>query len=54
MQDGEKSLSPALRYFAERRPIPRFYQVHLGERQYEVGKTTVLPFVRFCQDLALP
>jgi predicted AAA+ superfamily ATPase len=53
-KSGERAASPALRYFAERTPIPRFYQVHLGERHYETDRTTVLPFVRFCQDLELP
>jgi predicted AAA+ superfamily ATPase len=51
---GEKAVSPAVRYFAERTSIPRFYQVHLGERHYETGKVTVLPFLRFCDDLDLP
>lgn len=51
---GEKSISSAVRYFAERTPIPRFYQTHLGEKHYSTGKITVLPFVRFCQELQLP
>jgi predicted AAA+ superfamily ATPase len=53
-KSGEKALSPAIRYFAERTPIPRFYQVHLGERSFATGKAAVLPFVRFCDELALP
>ena len=51
---GEKAVSPAIRYFAERTPIPRFYQAHLGEKHFETGKVTVLPFVRLCQELELP
>jgi hypothetical protein len=47
-------VSPAIRYFAERTAIPRFFQVHLGERHFESGRTTVVPFQRWCQDLALP
>jgi glucose dehydrogenase len=31
---GEKSVGAAIPYFAERRPIPQFYQVHLGERHF--------------------
>jgi predicted AAA+ superfamily ATPase len=51
---GERGLSPAVRYFAERTPIPRFYQVHLGEGDYESGRVRVLPFPRFCEQLGLP
>jgi hypothetical protein len=51
---GEKALGASIRYFAERTSIPRFYQVHLGERHYEAGKVTVLPFRRLCEDLDLP
>jgi hypothetical protein len=51
---GERAISPAIHYFAARTPIPRFYQVHLGERHFETGKVTVLPFERFCADLELP
>jgi hypothetical protein len=43
-----------VRYFAERTPIPRLYQVHIGERHFESGKITVLPFARLCRDLDLP
>jgi predicted AAA+ superfamily ATPase len=51
---GEKSASAAARYFAERTPIPKFYQVHLGQRSFETGKITVLPFATFCRALAMP
>ena len=40
--------------FAEWTPIPRFYQTHLGEKHYETGKVTVLPFIKLCQELDLP
>jgi predicted AAA+ superfamily ATPase len=53
-KSGERAISPAIRYFAERTDIPRFFQVHLGDRHFETGPTTVLPFRRFCLDLALP
>jgi hypothetical protein len=39
---------------AERTPIPRFYQTHLGERSFSTGNITVLPFIELCQELELP
>lgn len=53
-KSGDRAVSPAIRYFAARTAIPRFFQVHLGERHFESGRTTVVPFSRWCQDLALP
>lgn len=53
-KSGEKAISPAVRYFAERTPIPRFYQAHRGERHYSTGKVTVLPFSELCRELELP
>jgi hypothetical protein len=53
-KSGEKAISGAIRYFAERTSVPRFYQVHLGEREYAAGRVTVLPFRRFCEDLDMP
>ncbi len=50
---GERGVSPAIRYFSERTSIPRFYQVHLGNRHYESGAATVLPFRTFCREMAL-
>jgi predicted AAA+ superfamily ATPase len=51
---GERAIGPSVRYFAERTPIPRFFQVHRGERHFESGKVTVLSFARFCTDLGMP
>lgn len=51
---GDKSTSSAARYFAERTPIPVFYQVHLGERYFQSGKVIVIPFARFCRELGMP
>lgn len=53
---GEKSLSPAVRYFKQRTSIPQFYQVHLGDRDYQDKETgiRVLPFLKFCKELDLP
>jgi hypothetical protein len=53
-KSGERGVSPAIRYFAERTSIPRFFQVHLGDRHFETGVTTVLPFRTFCRELNLP
>ncbi len=51
---GERAIAPAVHYYAERTAIPRFYQVHRGERHYESGKVTVLPFAAFCEALEMP
>jgi len=40
--------------FYPRTPIPRFYQVHRGDRHYGSGKVTVLPFIEFCRELEMP
>ena len=40
--------------FYPRTPIPRFYQVHRGDRHYGSGKVTVLPFAEFCRELEMP
>ena len=53
-KSGEKAIGPALRYFAERTPIPRFYQTHLGARHFSTGKVTVMPFIRLCEELGFP
>ena len=54
-KSGDRSPSPNIRYFKERTGIPKFYQVHLGEKHFEPDrKTVVVPFWRFCQDLGLP
>jgi predicted AAA+ superfamily ATPase len=51
---GEKSVSPHLLYFRQRTDIPRFYQVHLGERDFvSDGNIRVLPFSRFCVEVGL-
>ena len=53
-KNGEHAISRSVSYFAARTPIPRFFQVHLGERHFESGSVSVLPFARFCQELGLP
>lgn len=53
---GERSPSAAAAYFRARTPIPRFYQVHLGRRDYgdAASGTRVLPFMTFCAELGMP
>jgi len=53
---GERGVSPAAGYFKLRTDIPLFYQTHLGNQDYVHAGTgiRVLPFHRFCQELALP
>jgi hypothetical protein len=51
---GDKSTSPAALYFAARSSIPVFYQVHRGERRFQSGPVTVLPFTEFCRKLEMP
>jgi predicted AAA+ superfamily ATPase len=53
-KSGEKSINPALFYFMERTPIPKFYQVHEGRKDYEKNGVRVLPFQIFCKELDLP
>ena len=55
-KSGEKEASPAIRYFAQRTPIPLFYQVHTGTRDTEkpASRTRILPFSKFCHELELP
>lgn len=49
---GEKELSKNIIYFKNRTQIPRFYQAHLGTKDYvhESG-IRVLPFLKFSNDL---
>jgi len=55
-KSGERNASPACRYFRERTDIPRFYQVHLGGKDFgnERTDTRVLPFAALCRELTLP
>jgi len=53
---GEKGVSPAISYFRERTAVPRFYQVHLGSKDWGDAekKVRVLPYHLLCRELALP
>jgi predicted AAA+ superfamily ATPase len=55
-KSGERKINPAAYYFRERTSIPRFYQVHLGEKNYGSAENAVrmLPFHEFCREVNLP
>jgi len=50
---GDRAISKHIRYFKSRTSIPQFYQVHLGEQDYEEPGIRVLPFESFCRQLLL-
>jgi predicted AAA+ superfamily ATPase len=51
---GEKQLSPHLKYFCERTKIPKFYQVHSGNRHQNItDHICVIPFDRFSEEVGL-
>lgn len=52
---GEKKISPHISYFLQRTPIPRFYQVHLGNTDYGNAATTgrLMPFSNFVKEVGL-
>ena len=51
---GEKNINPSLYYFIERTKIPKFYQVHEGNKDFEKNRVRVLPIRKFCKELQLP
>ena len=51
---GEKNIHPSLYYFMERTKIPKFFQVHTGDRDFEKDGVRVLPFRTLCKELQLP
>lgn len=53
-KSGEKNINPSLFYFMERTPIPKFYQVHQGRKDYEKKGVRVIPIHTFCNELCLP
>lgn len=51
---GEKSVSPHLKYFQDRTNIPRFYQVHRGQKATALSdRIEILPFPEFCKKTSL-
>ena len=53
-KSGEREVSPSIRYFRERTTIERFYQIHMGTKDYLKEGVRVMPYRVFCQELALP
>ena len=55
-KSGERQRSKHALYYRQRTPIPAFYQVHLGTKDYGRADTDVrvLPFTRFCEEQGLP
>jgi len=51
---GDKNIASSIYYFMERTPIPKFYQVHGGDRDYEKNNVRVIPVHKFCRELGLP
>ena len=51
---GEKNIAKSLYYYRERTNIPKFYQVHLGEKDFVDGNIRVLPFEKFCKLEKIP
>jgi hypothetical protein len=47
-------VSPAVRYFKERAGIPRWYQVHLGDKDTLLDGVRLLPFEKFCREVGVP
>lgn len=52
---GEASLSKHISYFSKRSNIPVFYQVHLGDKDYEVheARARIIPFYKFAEILKI-
>jgi len=50
---GQRNLEKSITYFAARTGVPRFYQVHQGDADYEKGPARVLPFHTFCREAGL-
>lgn len=53
-KSGEKKINPSIFYFMERTAIPKFYQVHAGNKDYEKNGVRVLPMQTLCKALQLP
>ena len=51
---GDKDVSPSIYYFKERVQIPKFYQVHQGQKDYKKNGVRVLPVPTLCEELDLP
>jgi hypothetical protein len=54
VKTGERDVSRAVRYFKERTPVPKWYQVHRGSQDVVVDGVRRLPFARLCEELRIP
>lgn len=54
VKTGERSVSPSVRYFKQRTRIPRWYQVHLGEKDVLVDGVRILPLATLCREVGIP
>jgi predicted AAA+ superfamily ATPase len=54
VKTGERSLSPAIRYFKQRTTIPRWYQAHLGTKDAMVDGARILPLAALCREVGIP
>ena len=52
---GDGKLGRNIAYFAQRTAIPRFYQVHVGSRDFEIAehRARVLPVTTFARTLGV-
>ncbi|PIE01863.1 MAG: AAA family ATPase [Acidobacteria bacterium] len=52
---GQSGPAQHIAYFAQRTPIPQFYQVHMGTRDYQQPRcrTRVMPFTDFVKEVLL-
>ena len=53
-KSGERAISSGIKYFSQRLPIPIFYQVHQGKKEFDSGNVRVRSFITFCKELNLP
>jgi predicted AAA+ superfamily ATPase len=51
---GEKDFAPSLFYYADRTPIPYFYQVHRGSKHRIKNNVELIPWIDFCKKLEMP
>jgi hypothetical protein len=54
VKTGERAVSPAIRYFKQRTRIPRWYQVHLGDKDVVVDGVRILPLATLCREVRIP
>lgn len=51
---GDSQVSRHIHYYKDRTPIPKFYQIHLGSKDFQRdAHIRVMPFAKFCKELML-